>query len=101
MKEKPKVNEICWLIKKEEKLTNAIGFLRNHQNGCFIIGGPTGSHYSAHNENWQEKWENYIQLNYLPQSIAIKNNIIDEDWQPPQINNEDQSIISKIKSGLL
>lgn len=100
-REIPKVNEICWLIKKENTSINTIGFLRNHKDGFFIIGGETGSHFSGHSETWQRKWEGYLTEGYIPVNIAIEKGIIKGDWKPLKISKNDQDVINKINNKLI
>lgn len=97
----PKINEISWLIKKINDSVNVVGFLRDHKDGVFIIGGETGSHYSGHGENWKKKWDEYLKQNYLPKQLAVEKGLINKDWKSPGVSKEDQEIVDKISSNLL
>lgn len=98
---KPIISEISWLFKKERGKLIVVGFLRDHKDDCFIIGGATGSHYSGHAETWQDKWNKYIEQGYITQDVAIKNGIIKDAWRPPSIKQEDKNTISRIQNNIL
>lgn len=98
---KPKEARILWLVDKSDNRTIVVGFLRDHSDGCFIIGGPTGSHYTGHGERWESKWENYISEGYIDADSAKKNKILSFDWNPPRIKKKDKIIIDKILKGIL
>lgn len=97
----PRINEISWLIKNGDDSINVVGFLRDHKDGVFIIGGETGSHYSGHSETWKEKWDEYINQNYMPVSSAIEQGVLNDGWTPPEINKDDQEIVDKINNKIL
>lgn len=75
--------------------------MRDHKDGVFIIGGETGSHYSGHSETWKEKWDEYINQNYMPVSSAIEQGVLNDCWTPPEINKDDQEIVDKINNKIL
>ena len=87
--------------KKKNRSINILGFLRDHNEGVFIIGGETGSHYSGHGESWQKKWDEYLKQNYISKDLAIEKEIINNTWKPPAINKDDKEIIQKIENNLL
>lgn len=98
---KPAINEILWLAKEEAKDTIVLGFLRDHQEGAFIIGGNTGSYYTGHNEGWEDIWNEYIEAGYIPVDLAKQKGILDKNWIPPSISREDQELVDKIRKNLL
>ena len=97
----PKKEKILWLVKKDGNHTNVIGFLRDQGDGCLIIGGPTGSHYTGHYESWRSKWEVYMRDGYIDVDAAIKSKIIPSDWHTPKISSKDQVIIDMILQKLV
>ena len=94
--EKPTKAKILWLLKKNGNKNIIVGFLRDQRDGCFIIGGPTGSHYTAHTESWELKWKEFMQNGYIDINSAIKNKLLSSDWQPPKIREKDKTIIKMI-----
>lgn len=98
---KPKKTKISWLLKKGGDRTIIVGFLRDQSQGCFIIGGPTGSHYTGHGESWESKWKNYMREGYIDADSAKRNRILSSNWNPPMIKKKDQVIINKIFKGIL
>jgi len=92
---KPTVGKIAWLFKKNNGGYNALGFLRmrGEREGCFIIGGPTGSHCTGHGEEWEGKLSEYVEQGYIDKENAIKENLISLDWSPPRISKGDQETI--------
>ena len=97
----PRINEIFWLIRKVNDSINVVGFLRDHKNGVFVIGGETGSHYSGHSESWEKKWDEYLKQNYITKQLAVEKGLINKDWKSPRISAQDQEIVDKISSNLL
>lgn len=92
---KPKKLEILWFI-KENNPKKALGLLRSQGNGCFIIGGPTGSHLTGHGESWESKWKEYLAKGYIDIGTAKKKGLISLSWAHPKINKEDKYIINII-----
>lgn len=99
--EKPTKTKILWLVKKKGNQNIIVGFLRDRSDGCFMIGGPTGSYYTGHAESWKLKWEEFIQDGYIDVNSAIKNKLLSSDWQPPKISERDKLIIKMILQGNL
>ena len=97
----PKIGQINWLLRKDKKNLQIVGYIRDHHDGFFVIGGVTGSHYSGHNEFWKGKWEEFLKLDFLSKDEAIKSKLIDENWVPPNVSSRDQEIIDKINNGIL
>lgn len=94
---KPTRSKIFWLV-REDNRRMVIGLLRDRHNGCLIIGGPAGSHYTGHGESWESKGKEYLQEGYIDVDLAKKNDILASSWHPPKIGKKDQIIISSIKS---
>jgi len=92
---KPEKAKILWLVKKNDPKT-VLGFLRDQFEGCFIIGGPTGSHYTGHGERWESKWEQYLRGGYIYADSAKRTQSLPANWHPPKIATKDQIIINKI-----
>lgn len=97
----PKIAQIIWLLKKISGKVQAIGFIRDHHDGFYIINDATGSYYSGHAEFWEDKWREYLNSGYLPEGSARGQGIIGADWMPPSINEEDFKLIEKIKTNVL
>jgi hypothetical protein len=93
---KPKKEKILWLVKKNGNQMKIIGFLRDHDDSCFIIGGPTGSHYTGHGESWQSKWKEYMDDGYIDINSAVKNKILSSDWHSPKISKNDRVVVDMI-----
>lgn len=93
---KPEKAKIFWLVKIKQNQKIVLGLLRDKYDGCFIIGGPTGSHYTGHGESWKSKWKEYLNKGYIDVDLAKKNQLLPLNWFPPKITQKDQSIINII-----
>lgn len=94
----PEKAKILWLVKINQDQETVLGFLRDKFNGCFIIGGSTGSHYTGHGESWKTKWEEYIKEGYIDIDAAIKDKLLASNWLPPKISEKDQVIVNIINN---
>ncbi len=61
-----------------------------------MIGGKTGSHQTAHGENYWDKVVEVIKLGYVPVDVAKEIKRLDLNWKPPDETTLDQ----KIEEGL-
>ena len=92
---KPEKGKILWLVKKNDPKT-VLGFLKDRLGGCFIIGGPTGSHYTGHGEGWESKLEQYFREGYTDADLAKRSQFLPANWRPPEIATKDRIIIREL-----
>jgi hypothetical protein len=94
---KPEKLKAYWMHKKVGSKDSLLGLFRDGEAGCFILGGPTGSHYTGHGESWESKWKQLLKDGYIEVATAIAEGKLPKDWQPPKISRRDQELIDVIR----
>jgi hypothetical protein len=87
--------KVYWFVDPENPLT-PLGFVRDGR-GAFVIGGKTGSHLTGHAETWWDKLLLIGSLGYIPVEIAMKRDLIPNDWTPPQPSEKDAKTLNRIR----
>jgi hypothetical protein len=84
---------LYWFISLKDNKQNAIGFLRGAMGKALIIGGPTGSHMTGHQESWRDFLLKIRSQGYIEESEAKKQGIISDAWQPPSLSLADYELV--------
>jgi len=95
----PETGKITWFFKQGNNSVETLGFLRDGF-GAFVIGGPTGSHCTGHEEGWKDKLDEYIELGYIDEKEAKETGLISQDWVPPKISRRDKAVVNGIIRGI-
>ncbi len=96
---RPEIGKLYWFVHSVNNVP--LGFIRQRNNGAFIIGGKTGSHCTGHLESYWDKLKEVISLSYIPVDIGKELRLVQESWKPPAITPDDQEFIDRIQKGEL
>ncbi len=97
---KPEPGEIIWFLNPDYGVTKPLAFIRDHRNGAYVFGGHTGSHYTAHDESWEEKLNLILRKGYCSIDNEQFLDIV-KSWSPPQEKVDKDPIVQMIRSGKL
>jgi hypothetical protein len=98
----PEIGKPMWFIKQgTNDSSQCLAFVRTNKGGAFIVGGPTGSHFTGHGESWQKKLKEINGKGFMTVAEAQKNGLIEIRWTPPNILFGDQELIDKIVAGII
>ena len=86
---------LYWFINKKNQ-SDVIGLIRDYNDGCFIVGGLTGSHWTGHGEDWRNKKREMLSQGYINSELAIKRRIVPGNWKFPKVNWHDQRTIDSL-----
>lgn len=85
-------DKLFWLVKSDKDF---LGFFRFSGGAAYIVGGPTGSHFTGEGEGWKLKLGTYIAEGYILENEAKQKQIIKPDWTPPAIEAKDNAVFEQ------
>jgi hypothetical protein len=92
---------LCWFVHSALVPPVPLGYIRDNRGGALVIGGKTGSHYTAHGESWWAKLSEIARLGYIPVELASRQQTIPADWVPPALEAKDALLVRRIQNGEL
>ena len=90
---------LCWFIDRSSPSSAPLAFIRDHRGGAYVVGGPTGSHYTGHAESWWDKLSLIASSGYIPVELAMQKKIIPPDWAAPSMADKEAQLVERIRSG--